>query len=577
MITRDPSPGWWLKLTSRMTLCAMLALLCSCSTLLPWKGEPAPAGTTEAAAENQTKGIMVPMRDGVRLCTDVHLPEGDGPFPAVLARSVYGRGLGEGFAEMLNPKGIAFVCQDTRGRGGSKGEDRVFQDDAWGERQDGADTVEWIRSRAWCNGGVATFGGSALGITSLLQAPATPGLKCQVVWVAPSKFYGYLSYQGGVFRKHLLEGWLTMQKVDYMIDVWHSHPSDDAFWDGFDTAKYADRVTAPGLHVGGWWDIFNQGTIDAFATRQYKGGEGARGTQRLIMGPWTHAGPNKEAGLGEMTLPENSLIDLMKLSREYLEFWLLGEDYEWLSKPPVQYYTVGDLHDPGAPGNEWRYAENWPPFPAKETPLYLSANGELGFSKPGEGRLAYTYDPADPCPTMGGANLIPIDKDKGLKDLGPRDQRPLKERGDVLSFATAPLTEPLEITGRVKVRLFVSSDAPDTDFTAKLLDIYPDGREMLMLDNIQRVKYRNGFKKPDPLEPNTVGELEIDLWSISLIINTGHRIGVQISSSNYPRFEKNPNTGADLPVEGEELRPANNTVYMGGAQPSALILPVRQD
>lgn len=507
---------------------------------------------------------MVSMRDGVRLATDCYLPEGDGPFPVVLARSVYGR-KGNDWARPWVEAGVAFVIQDTRGRGDSEGEDRVFLDDGWGEKQDGADTLAWLRAQPWCNGKVGMFGGSALSIVQVLAAVADPDITCQAIWVASSKFYGQLAYQGGVFRKALCENWLRHQKNLYILELWHAHPTEDEFWAQFDAETVAHRVHAPAVHVGGWWDIFAQGTLENFTTRQTQGAPGARGTQRLIMGPWVH-GPLRE--VGDVVLPENYReVDFEAYTREFMRHWLLDEPNGAMDAPPIRYYTMGDFGDPDAPGNEWRSADAWPPFETRETPYFLGPEGLIDTAPQPETTYAYTFDPADPCPTHGGANLsIPP---------GPYDQRKVSGRADVVTFATPPLETPVEITGRVRARLFVSSDAPDTDFTAKLVDIYPDGREILMLDGIRRVKFRRGYDRAEPLPPGEIGELEIDLWSISLIVNAGHRIGLQVSSSNFPRFEVNPNTGADLPAEGGELRPARNTIHAGGAYPSALILPVR--
>ncbi|NIA13594.1 MAG: CocE/NonD family hydrolase [Nitrospiraceae bacterium] len=509
--------------------------------------------------------VMVPTRDGTELATDYFLPEGDGPFPVVVARSVYGRGAGPMLAKGLEKQGLAFVVQDTRGRGGSQGKDWVFADDGWGKNQDGADLIDWVVAQPWCNGKVGTWGMSALGITQVLEAGASKKIAVQSIGVAASDFYSQLAYQGGVWRKALCEGWTKGQKNGYIVEVWQSHPTRDAFWRDYNLAARAGEVTAPALHIGGWWDIFGQGTLDNFTSRQYHGGEGAKGNQKLIIGPWVH-GPVKE--VGDLVLPDNFIFDFGKYERRMYAHWLLGADNGIAAEAPVNYYTVGDVTRPDGLGNEWRTADDWPPFPTDETAYYLHADGTLNTAEPDENAaaLAYTYDPADPCPTHGGQNL--------LIPAGPFDQRKVSGRDDVLKFATAPLDAPVEITGRVKVRLFVSSDAPDTDFTAKLVDVYPDGREILMLDSIQRLKFRNGFEKADPLPPGESGEVVIDLWSISLIFDVGHRIGVQISSSNYPRFEKNPNSGDDLPTD-DNLRVAHNTLYLDKRHPSALLLPVR--
>ncbi|HUW61332.1 MAG TPA: CocE/NonD family hydrolase [Candidatus Bathyarchaeia archaeon] len=512
------------------------------------------------------KTAMVEMRDGIKLETDIYLPDGDGPFATVLMRSVYGRKSGPDIAKGLNNRRLALVVQDCRGRGGSEGKDMVFADDGWGERQDGADTVAWIVKQAWSNGKVGTSGGSALGIVQVMMAPATNEVDTQSIVVACSNFYGQISYQGGVWRKELCEGWTKAQKTDtYIVPEWKSHPTYDAFWEMYNAEEKAGDVTAPAMHVGGWFDIFNQGTINNFVTRQHEGGEGARGNQKLIMGPWVHGVKRK---VGDIELRDNFNFDFGKYERYFFAAWLMDKDDGARAAPAVNYYTVGDVDDPDAPGNEWHTADDWPPFPTLATSYYLRDGGRLT-TEPAtadSAPLAYAYDPANPCPTHGGQNL--------LLPAGPFDQREVSGRADVLKFATDPLEQPLEITGQVFVKLFVSTDAPDTDFTAKLVDIYPDGREILMLDNIRRLKFRNGYETADPLPAGEIGELAIDLWSISLIFNKSHRIGVQVSSSNHPRFEINPNSGDDWPTDTNK-RVANNKVYVDAAHPSALILPVR--
>lgn len=527
------------------------------------------------AAWSQPTGFeMAPMWDGTKLRTDYYLPEGQpGPFPAILVRSTYGRLSKDNVKDFLE-RGYACVIQDLRGFGDSEGEKNVFYTDGWREGlMDAADTVDWVKRQPWCNGKVGTYGASALGITQDLAAPSTTGINCQSIVVGTSKFYGILSYQGGVWRKALCEGWLTMLKLQNTMELWKSHPSCDEFWSYFDTEAKASRITAPALHVGGWYDIFQQGTINAFVSRQKKGGKGAKGNQRLIMLPGAHGPYHADAAL---KLPKG--FDDVRVShheRAFLDYWLKGEDTGITALSPVFYYTMGDDTNPDAPGMEWRAAETWPPFPTKPTSYYLAEGGVLTTGEPGEASQpgAFTYDPANPFPTHGGQNLI--------LPAGPFDQRKVNEgRTDLLKFASAPLAAPMEITGRVAVQLFVSTDAPDTDFTAKLIDIYPepDGREILMLDNIQRVKYRKGFEKPAALlkSPDEVVEITIDLWSISWVFNTGHRIGLQVSSSNYPRFEKNPNSGDDWPTDSN-LRVAHNVVHMGKAHPSALVLPVRPE
>jgi len=523
--------------------------------------------------------VMVPMRDGVRLATDVHVPSSGGPaFPVVLLRTVYGR-KNIGAVEFIRATGAAIVSQDTRGHGDSEGEKVGFAADGWGELQDGADTVVWIKSQKWCNGKIGTWGASALGITEVLMAPVTPSITCQAIIMAPSNFY-HVYVPGGVPQKALAERYAKMMGHQKVLQTQQSHPCYDSFWSYYNAEARAADITAPAVHVGGWFDLYPQGTINNFVTRQCHGGTGARGNQKLIMGPWQHEIAQK---VGDLTFPDNFNFDWQNYIWRFFRYWLTGEQNGIVSEPAVHYYTMGDCDDPNAPGNEWRTANGWPPFPTIETRYYPSENGRLTLSPPNVemAKLTYTFDPADPCPTHGGRNF------NAVCPGGLLDQRAISSRPDVLSFETDPLGEPLEITGNVRVKLCVSSDAPDTDFTAKLVDIYPDGRQIGVMDGIQRVKFRNGFEKPDPLPPGTVGEIEIDLLSTSLIFNKGHKIGIQITSSNWPQCEVNPNTGEDLPrytgetengeriIDKTSLRVAHNTVYMDKDHPSVLTVPVR--
>jgi putative CocE/NonD family hydrolase len=507
------------------------------------------------------------MRDGVNLTGDAYLPDGAGPFPVLLARSVYGRA-DETLARPFVDMGIVFMPQDTRGRGGSEGTDRVFADDGWDQRrQDGADTVAWILEQPWCNGRIGTWGMSALGITQVLMAPVSPQLVCQSIQVAPIRLYGQMTYRGGVWHKSQCENWLTAQGNAHVIPRWKAHPAEDSYWKDFDAEPQSGRIGFPTLHIGGWWDMFSQGTLDNFSARQDRGADGARDRQILVMGPWVHNGPYTPRELAGVELPENWTFDVAELERRFYRHWLLGEDTGIATAAPVRYYTLGALGEPEAPGNEWRTAKTWPPFPTRTARLYLDHNGGLQpDTPPDKGAVSYVYDPADPCPTLGGNNF----------DLppGPFEQSPVAERSDVLTFVSPPLDRPMEICGRVTVRLFVSSDAPDTDFSAKLLDVYPDGRQLVMLDGIQRVKYRKGTDAPAPLlQPGEVVRVDVDLWSISLVLNRGHSVGLQISSSSVPKFAVNPNTGADN-ADPRGMRTAVNTIRAGGDTPSHLILPV---
>jgi len=507
---------------------------------------------------------LVPMVDGVKLVTDVYLPEGQGPWPVILARSPYGRGMKE--ASDYAKDGYAVVVQDIRGTGESEGEKYIFHPDGWRSGlQDGADTVAWIKAQAWCDGKIGTWGGSALGITQQLLAGSSTDVAGQAIEVAPSDFYAQTVFRGGVWSKNLVEGWLTAIGQPHLIKVYKEHPRYDEFWSYYNFAERAPKMTAPALFIGGWYDIFNQGTIDSFVTREQQGGVGARGNNYLVM-KWSPHGADTTL---DYKHNENRFdLKISELRDKFYRATLKGDASALVGVPKVHYYVMGD-DAPGSPGNEWRTADTWPPYATKPTRLYLDTAGGLSLNEPGApGFREFAFDPKDPVPTMGGQNL--------LAAAGPYDQRKVSARKDVLQFNTSALEKPVEITGRVTVKLKVSSDAPDTDFTAKLVDVFPDGREILLLDHIRRVKSREGYDRVAPLltgQEQTV-EIDIDLWSIAWIFNTGHKIGLHISSSNFPRFELNPNTGADFPEEGAELRVAHNRVH--AASTSYIELPVRE-
>lgn len=519
---------------------------------------PALAQTTE----------MVPMRDGVRLATDVFLPEGEGPWPVILVRTPYSRdGAGvEGYPDA----GVVGVAQDMRGRFDSEGVDMVFTTD----RADGADTMAWILDQPWCDGHIATTGASALGIVQLVQAAGDPpGLVMASPHVATPDLYADAIFQGGVYRHSLIEGWLEGQGSEHFIDEIEAHPwGDDPFWDEVRTLDDAGSVHVSGLHQGGWYDIFAQGTLDAFTTWQEQGGEGARGEQKLIMGPWTHGGHGDQQQ-GELVYPEVAADSL----HPFWEVWAgmaveaLELDLDVLDPdtvPAVQYFVMGAVGEEGAPGNQWRTADTWPP-PAAPVRLYLHADGHLAESCPAEDLSDYVYDPEDPTPTLCGPNLnIPA---------GPCDQRAIEGRADNLIFSTGVLDEPLEITGRVRAHLAVSLDQPDTDLVVRISDVYPDGRSMLVVDGAARVAARGSEDGLELVEPGEVVEVEVDLWSTSIVIAPGHELRVAITSSSWPRFEPNRNTGLPFAeMRASEPVPVTVTLHHGAASWVELPDPSRE-
>ncbi len=510
--------------------------------------------------------IAVPMSDGVTLSTDVYQPLAVGAFPVVLIRTPYGKASGQDTANNLRGAGIATVVQDMRGRFDSGGADCVFRCDG----SDGADTLAWLQSQSWCNGHVVSYGGSAAGIPQYMAAPsAPPVLDAMWVAVATPTVYEHALFPGGAFRKSLIEGWLTAQGSTFFLQDLAAHPLDDGYWDTVQTADSYVQVQVPAVHVGGWYDIFAQGTLDAFMGYQHQGGAGAKGKQKLVMGPWTHPGL-LTTQQGELTYPANASDfpagqDTMLVAwlQHYLGIQPSSADVDAI--PAVQYYVMGDVTDPSAPGNEWRTADDWP-VPAAQIRMHLQPGGKLAEGCPpgGGGSTSYVYDPADPSPTTGGANL--------LLPAGPKDQSSVESRADVISFSTPVLTAPLEITGRVRAHLWVDIDKVDTDLMVRLTDVYPDGRSMLVLDGALRLAYRNGAASLAMMTPGEAVEAVVDLWSTSIIIASGHRLRVSVTSGNAPRFWPNPNDGTSYGGNAQPVKVTVN-VHHDASMPSYIELP----
>jgi predicted acyl esterase len=530
-----------------------------------WRAEVARFGRSTAATP-AVQTVQIPMRDGKKLATDITMPRGEGPFPALLTRTPYGRAKAKGAGAGYAANGVVFVCQDMRGRFDSEGENLPFVGCGWNEHQDGVDTIAWLRQQPWCNGAIGTVGGSAGGITQNLLAGAAPeGLKAQYITVAAASLYSDATYIGGAFRKADTENWLTSNGFDprALIDG-RAHPSYDDYWKPFDTRQKFGVMNVPAVHVGGWFDMFEQATLDEFVGRQESGGSGSRGTQKVVIGPWTH-------GIGKMPVGEltfsNSKPPPQYQDARWFDHYLRGTNNGVEKEPAVAYYVLGDTSVSGAPGNEWRYAERWP-IPATEAGWYFARDGKLSTAQPaetGDTSVDYTFDPAKPCPTIGGNNLT--------LDRGPMNQNKIENRSDVVLFTTAPLDAPLEVTGPVKAKVFVSSSAADTDLSVRLCDVYPDGKSYLIAEGILRLRYRNSFEKPEPLTPGRIEEVTVNCWSTSIIFNKGHRIRATVTSSNYPRFDVNPGTGEPWSSDRVQVVQTNR-IYCDAAHPSHLVLPV---
>jgi len=509
------------------------------------------------------------MRDGTRLAANVFKPQGRGPWPVVLSRTPYlkdGRGSGPQLAaqaKRYTDAGYVFVLQDVRGKGRSQGFYAAFENDI----EDGYDSVEWAAAQPWSNGKIGMTGGSALGITANLAATsAPPHLVANYVVVAPADRLPY-SYPGGVMKDKDTIGWLAGQGVSQaVLDRTRTRATDDVTWQRVSMVQNRKYIRIPTFHVGGWYDIFNGGTVDNFEWLQNHGSKGARGNQKLMMGPFGHGNLS-----GDLAYPGNDRLALGGDQEiRWFDHWLKGVDNGIMAEPPVSYFMMASAKKGAlSPKNRMLTSANWPPA-NREVRYYLTPSKSLTTKAPGieEAKASYRFDPAKPVATFGGANLT--------FERGPMDQRAVGQRQDYLRFQTPVLEKDVAIAGPVKVELWAATDGPDTDFVAKLVDVYPDGYEALILDAPIRTRYRNG-RMPDQIRmmtPNAPEKLEIDLWPTALTFEKGHRIAVHITSSNAPRLEVNPNTGEAPGRQTKKPRVAVNTIYMDETRPSALVLPV---
>ena len=549
-------------------------------------GAPAKPAAEAAAAPYRWPGLtpgaveeMAAMRDGVKLAANVFKPAGTGPWPVVMTRTPYlkdgridkehdpdGSKRREALvkqARHYTDAGFVYVLQDVRGKGRSQGFYAAFENDV----EDGYDSVEWAAARPWSNGKVGLSGGSAMGITANEAAMAAPPhLKAAYVVVAPYDLMQN-SYMGGVLKEKDVLGWSKGQGVsDEVLNTQRRRVGDDIFWNRAAMSTNRKYIQIPIYNVGGWYDIFDHGNVSNFEYLQNHGAKGARGNQKLLMGPFGHG-----ALSGDLEYPGFDRLNLAgDQELRWFDYWLKGVDNGIMDEPPVGYYMMaGAEKGQLSPKNRLLTSANWPPA-NREVRYYLTPDKVLSGKAPsGDGvKVSYRFDPADPVPTVGGANLT--------FERGPMDQRAIPARQDYLRFQTPALEKDVTIAGPVKVELYGATDGLDTDFMAKLVDVYPDGYEALVLDAPVRARFRHG-RMPDDVRMMTPGapeELDIDLWSTAITFEKGHRIALHITSSNSPRFEVNPNTGEAPGEHRQAPRVATNTVYMDAAHPSALVLPV---
>jgi predicted acyl esterase len=496
-----------------------ILLSCLFSFFLHANSQPEPSVT-----------VHIPMRDGKELTTDLFYPPGScitNEYPCLLIRLPGGR-KAEPWVHLsaLAKAGYVVAIQDTRSALDKEGKTMPYFSDGWDVEQDGYDTIAWLASSSFTNGKIGTLGYSAAGITQLLLAPTAPkALKCQYIGQAPASLYHHAIYPGGRLLKNQVEVWFSHYAPHpSVLEVVKSNPKYNDLWKKVDPFQVSHLVEAPAIHFGGWFDPFIQGTIDEFTARQQEGGEGAKGNQKLLIGPWHHFWPHNLV-LGGFQLPKNAEQPPIDLSeKRWFDYYLKGIDNGINKVPPVTYYVMGPFDGTSSGGNTWRHAEKWP-IAAIETPFYLTSEKKLSEKKDLRANsFTYIHDPENHVPTIGGRNIF--------LEFGPLDQRPIESRKDVLVFTTPPLTEEVEVTGRILAKLFFTANAPEIDFAVRLTDVYPDGKSLLIAEGFSHVKTSEN-------EKGTQLDTTVDLFSTSLVFAKGHSIRISIAGSNYPRHEKN--------------------------------------
>ncbi|MHA1728917.1 MAG: CocE/NonD family hydrolase [Promethearchaeota archaeon] len=527
---------------------------------------------------------MLEMDDGVNLATDVVFAPGSfgSEKPVVYIQTPYGRG--NNFMSLLySLQNYHIVTQDIRGTGDSGGGNKSDFLLYLKSYKDGAKTLDWILEQSWCNGKIATSGASGLSFPEYFLAGMNPSsnLLAQSIMIGTPCMYKIAIFPGA-FKEEMTNLWLegtTPNSFEQEMEILLDHTIKDNFLNStslfIPEGPNFKNVNLCAIHVGAWYDVFQQGTLDGYMGYDDLGLDGARGKQLLIMGPNTHGAPH--AGrIGELNFPVDNEIKGMDLYMEWeqklFDYALMGKTMDWSNR--VAYYMMGDVDDDSVDANEWRFADDWP-VPYENETWYLTAGdwefgGFSDLSSVIDKNYSYIYDPKNPGGTLGGTNLV--------IPGGPYDQRSIENRTDVLTFETPVLTEPMDVVGHIWAHLFVKSNCTDTDFTVKITDVYPDNRSMLITDGIINGRRRDGFDKDAPaLNSSGVVEVIIDLWSTAYQFNTGHKIRIAVSSSNYPRFAANPNTGAPLKAHSDEYYRyvmANNTILTGPSYPSYITLPI---
>lgn len=516
------------------------------------------------------KHLWVPMRDGVRLSGYAYFPAGDGPWP-VLFQQRYNSHLADGSrraAAYLAGKGYVVVNVNFRGTQLSEGTFVGYRALGWGELKDGYDTCEWVAVQPWSNGKVGTFGNSQGALSqNFLAVTQPPHLVAQyMIDTVVSLFHG--GYRiGGITRSERFKRMddVTRQPGDNraLMREWFKHPTYDDYWAQEDPSRHFGEMNVPCFTIGSYYDYMCSDSIQSYIGRQHRGGPNSRGKQQLLLGPWPHAG-SKPNTVGELTYPANAAFSLPDHMVRWFDYYLKGIDTGVTRDAPVRYYVMGATGEPKAPGNVWREAADWP-VATKPTPYYFHGRDSLSTAQPAEENTSTTYtsDPLNPA------------KIPGFIFPGARDAREFEKQPNVLTFSTEVLQEPVEWTGKVSAELYVSSTARDTDFIVRVTDVYPDGRSILIIDQVRRARYREGFDREVFMNEGKVYKVAFDVGWLSLIFNRGHRIRITVASNGASFYEPNPNTGEPLTMDfPAKVAVAQNTIYHNRQYSSHVIAPI---
>lgn len=527
--------------------------------------------------------LRVPMRDGVELATHVYMPDSKGPFPVMLTRTPY-EAIGKG-AEVLKwpEREYAYVVQDVRGRFLSDGDFYPW----FNEIDDAEDTLNWLCEQPWCNGAVTMYGGSYPGATQNGAAmTGHPALKCFTPALIGAEFY-HTAYWGGAFRLSWqiwalnshedtntdeLKNKLPLIDLDVIggekAPYWRdglAHPTQDEFWHKCSMAKHFSKIEAPAFIRTGWHDLFVCDAFDLYNGLRKKGGtQQARDHTRILIGPWPH--DINQSKVGEVDFGLEAVVsDLEKQELLFMDYFTAGREGYDLHAAPIRLFIMG--------ANKWRDEYEWPLARTVYTDMFLSSGGNANTAN-GDGVLDkisdgiedhFEYNPANPVPTLGGA--------WDFTNIGSFDQVENESRSDVLVYTSKKLTSDTEVTGSVEIKLFASSSTRDTDFTAKLIDLTDDNKAMSVTDGIIRARYRRLDGSEELLTPGEVYEFSIQCNPTSYLFQKGHRIRLEISSSNFPAFSRNLNTGGEIATE-TKIVIAEQKIYHTADYPSKILLPI---